>query len=94
MYDYARAEVEKICQECGKPYIGHPQSKYCEPCRPVVHSRQRLEAQKKRNAEIKAAKPKLKPKPKKSNMQTIIEIAKAAKAAGMSYGEFSTKYHL
>ena len=85
---------EKNCAECGVLFKGHPQAKYCDNCRETVRARQRLES-KQRALEYRKLQPVVKPsKPKKKPKSTIAEIAKAAKNAGMSYGEFVLKNHL
>lgn len=75
---------EVKCTECGKIFDGHYNSKYCDDCRQMVRlRRRRLNRQKKAGLA-----------PAKKPNADLIEIAKAAKLAGMSYGEFTARYQL
>lgn len=94
---YERPLVCKICTECGNKYIGHPQSKYCDDCRPIVLNRQRHESQKRRLALEKMMQSQAltdHTTSKKKPAFSIAEVAKAAKEAGMSYGEFVNRYKI
>ena len=90
---YIKPEVQKVCEECGKPYAGHPQSKYCEVCRPIVKRRQQLESLERRRMYDEATPEELKPKPKpkkkrRQKVLSIAQVARLARAAGVSYGEY------
>lgn len=87
---YTGRMYEKRCGECGIIFEGHPQAKYCEDCRPIVRSRQRTSSEKKRKREKgnEARARKAYTKMVQRSQADIAEVAKAAKAMGMSYGKY------
>ena len=84
---YVRRVCEIKCAECGIIFEGHPQSKYCDDCRPIIRARQRRKSKDKRKDHERKKKASYAKMVQKSQ-NNIIEVAKAANAAGMSYGAF------
>ena len=77
---------ECVCTICGAKFIGIKCSKYCGPeCRKEGARRLAAVKPRKHSARISTAKPK---------SQTLAEIAKAARAEGLQYGEYVAKYGL
>ena len=82
-----------VCKECGRPYVGHPQSKYCDICRPIVKARQRRES-KERWKERKHEAGEKRHASREKRKVSIDEIAKAARSAGMTYGQYVASHRL
>lgn len=75
---------ELHCVRCGTLIKAFPGNrKYCEDCRLEV--RRELDRQRKKVENEKTKNPK---PPKKKNQSRIDELAKAARAAGISYGRY------
>lgn len=94
---YIKPVVQKVCEECGKPYAGHPQSKYCEVCRPIVKRRQQIASLERRKMYDEATPQELKPKPKRKRKKkplSIAQVVKLAREAGMTYGEYVNEHRV
>ena len=72
-----KAEGKKLCSMCGKVIQVAKNRYYCPECERVRWHQNHEQATKKAKAEARTAPP------------TIDEKAKAAKAAGMSYGKYT-----
>lgn len=72
-----KAEGKKLCSMCGKVIQVGKNRYYCPECERVRWHQNHEQAAKKAKAEARTAPP------------TIDEKAKAAKAAGMSYGKYT-----
>ena len=72
-----KAEGKKLCSMCGKVIQAAKNRYYCPECERVRWHQNHEQTAKKAKAEARTARP------------TIDEKAKAAKAAGMSYGKYT-----
>jgi len=88
----------RVCKRCGKAIEGyHPQANYCDQCRAELHLENwdRVREERKRikseNQERARQEKELREK-KKRNIISIAEIDKLAKAEGLSYGKYVSKY--
>ena len=72
-----KAEGKKLCAMCGKVIQTGEKRYYCPECERVQWHKKHEQAAKKAKEEVRTA------------PLTIDEKAKAAKAAGMSYGKYS-----
>jgi transposase-like protein len=72
-----KAEGKKLCSMCGKVIQAAKNRYYCPECERVLWQKQHKAAAKKAKSEARTA------------PLTIDEKAKAAKAAGMSYGKYT-----
>lgn len=95
--------VERVCAVCGKTYMGYSgQSKYCsEECREVAKAacnRRQYEERKKPKPEKEASRTKAEALAKeaeearrKESMTRLAENGRAAREAGLSYGQYMAK---
>lgn len=84
--EFQHKMVEKVCQDCGKTFIGVSRKKYCFDClnkRDVERRKADKLKQRERSRISKECESEQKPKG-----MTLSDVAKLANAAGMSYGEY------
>lgn len=84
--EYISKQIEKICKDCGKPFIGDPRKRYCFDC---LHKRdvERRKAWSEKKRECREIRKQYKEEQKPKGL-TLSDVAKLANAAGMSYGEY------